>query len=136
MREILQVLGPMAQALARHDRRPLPPAVRRAAARNDDALPGTIANDLLQGKFGLAGRDTGRFVINSLLGLGGIADVASEMDLERRFEDFGQTLAYWGVPAGPYLVLPFLGRQLQRFYRYAAHHDYSWILFAVDFTSL
>lgn len=71
--------------------------------------PYTILNDLLQGKFRKAGRDTGRFVINSTLGLLGLADVATEMDLPRQREDFGQTLAVWGVPSGPYLVLPFLG---------------------------
>ncbi len=71
--------------------------------------PMTIVNDLLQGKFAHAGRDTSRFVINSTLGLLGVLDVATEMNLPRRKEDFGQTLAVWGVPTGPYLVLPFLG---------------------------
>jgi phospholipid-binding lipoprotein MlaA len=71
--------------------------------------PMTIVNDLLQGKFAHAGRDTSRFVINTTLGLLGVLDVATEMNLPRRKEDFGQTLAVWGVPSGPYLVLPFLG---------------------------
>lgn len=71
--------------------------------------PITALNDMLQGKPGKAGRDTGRFLINSTLGLFGLLDVATEMGLERRREDFGQTLAVWGVPDGPYLVLPFLG---------------------------
>ena len=71
--------------------------------------PMTIVNDLLQGKFAHAGRDTSRFVINTTLGLFGILDVATEMNLPRRKEDFGQTLAVWGVPSGPFLVLPFLG---------------------------
>jgi len=72
-------------------------------------IPNTILNDLLQGKFAYAGRDTGRFVINTILGFFGLMDVATELDLPERNEDFGQTLAVWGVPSGPYLVLPFLG---------------------------
>jgi phospholipid-binding lipoprotein MlaA len=71
--------------------------------------PMTIVNDLLQGKIAHAGKDTSRFVINSTLGLLGIFDVASDMNLPKRREDFGQTLAIWGIPSGPYLVLPFLG---------------------------
>lgn len=71
--------------------------------------PTTIVNDLLQGKLAHAGRDTGRFVINTLVGWLGVFDVASAIGLPKREEDFGQTLAVWGVPAGPYLVLPLLG---------------------------
>ncbi len=66
-------------------------------------------NNLLQGKFKAAGITTVRFVINSTFGFGGIADIATDLGLERSNEDFGQTLGFWGVPAGPYLVLPFLG---------------------------
>ncbi|HMN92597.1 MAG TPA: VacJ family lipoprotein [Hydrogenophaga sp.] len=50
-----------------------------------------------------------RFNVNTVFGLGGLLDVASEMGIERTRLDFGQTLGRWGVPAGPYLVLPFLG---------------------------
>jgi phospholipid-binding lipoprotein MlaA len=50
-----------------------------------------------------------RFCVNSVLGLGGLLDVASEMNIDRSREDLGRTLAYWGVPSGPYLVLPLLG---------------------------
>ncbi|HOA95005.1 MAG TPA: VacJ family lipoprotein, partial [Quisquiliibacterium sp.] len=50
-----------------------------------------------------------RFVINTTFGFGGIADVASEMGLERHREDFGQTLGRWGLASGPYLVLPIFG---------------------------
>lgn len=71
--------------------------------------PVTILNDLLQGKFRQAGQDTGRFLINTTLGMFGFNDVAAELGLKRNKEDFGQTLAVWGVPSGPYLVLPFLG---------------------------
>jgi len=71
--------------------------------------PWTIFNDLLQANFRNAGRDTGRFLINTILGFAGFNDVARYMDLPRRREDFGQTLAVWGVPPGPHLVLPFFG---------------------------
>lgn len=74
----------------------------------------TIANDLLQLKFAQAASDTGRFVVNTTLGLVGIFDVASVIGLEKHQEDFGQTLGYWGVGSGPYLVLPFLGSNTVR----------------------
>jgi phospholipid-binding lipoprotein MlaA len=71
--------------------------------------PGTILNQLLQGKFREAGQDTGRFLLNLTFGLGGVIDVATMNELPQHDEDFGQTLGTWGVPPGPYLVLPFLG---------------------------
>lgn len=74
----------------------------------------TIANDLLQFKLLQAASDTGRFVINTTLGLVGIFDVATVIGLERHREDFGQTLGYWGVGSGPYLVLPLLGSNTVR----------------------
>lgn len=69
----------------------------------------TALNNLLQGKPGNAVSDLGRFVINTTIGFGGLADVATEIGLERNREDFGQTLGRWGVPTGPYLVLPIFG---------------------------
>ncbi|WP_189416077.1 MlaA family lipoprotein [Cellvibrio zantedeschiae] len=67
-------------------------------------------NGLLQGNFRGAGHDTGRLLVNSTLGLAGILDVAQYMNLKPTdHEDFGQTLAVWGVSAGPYMVLPILG---------------------------
>lgn len=71
--------------------------------------PTTIANQLLQGKFRETGQDTLRFLVNSTLGWGGVLDVASGANLPVHDEDSGQTLGRWGVPPGPYLVLPFLG---------------------------
>lgn len=69
-----------------------------------------IFNDVLQWKWKQAGNDTGRFLVNSTLGVGGVFDVARHMKLEKSDgEDFGQTLAAWGVNSGPYVVLPFLG---------------------------
>jgi phospholipid-binding lipoprotein MlaA len=69
----------------------------------------TITNDVLQGKMRQAGRDSGRFLLNTTLGLGGLFDPASAAGLERGNEDFGQTLGKWGVKSGPYLMLPILG---------------------------
>lgn len=69
----------------------------------------TAANQLLQGKPVEAVSDLSRFVLNSTLGLAGLADIATPMGLEKHREDFGQTLGRWGVPSGPYLVLPLLG---------------------------
>lgn len=66
-------------------------------------------NNLLQGKFKAAGSDTLRFLSNSTIGLVGLFDIASTVGLEKHSEDFGQTLATWGVPAGPYFMLPVLG---------------------------
>ena len=69
-----------------------------------------IANSLLQAKFGQAANDTGRFLINSTLGIGGLFDVASRAGLPKgEGEDFGQTLGAWGVSEGPYLMLPLVG---------------------------
>jgi phospholipid-binding lipoprotein MlaA len=71
-------------------------------------------NDMLQGKFQEGFEDWTRFVFNSTFGLLGIHDVASDMGLEKRNEDFGQTLGYWGVGEGPYLVLPILSSSTVR----------------------
>lgn len=73
------------------------------------AYPTVIANDLLQLKLMDAVSDTTRLVLNTTFGLGGLLDPASRAGLPRNDEDFGQTLGSWGVPPGPYLVIPFLG---------------------------
>ena len=73
----------------------------------DDVI--VIFNDLLQLKPLQFLSDTGRFLVNSTLGLAGFIDWASDMNMPKHNEDFGQTLGYWGVPEGPYLVLPFWG---------------------------
>lgn len=69
----------------------------------------TAANQLLQGKPGEAASDLSRFVLNSTLGFAGLADIATPAGFDKHHEDFGQTLGRWGLPAGPYLVLPLLG---------------------------
>ena len=70
---------------------------------------GVTINDLLQFKLMQSGMDAGRFLINTTVGVGGFVDVAKMVDLPKHKEDFGQTLGYWGVPSGSYLVLPFFG---------------------------
>ncbi|MGQ0533728.1 MAG: MlaA family lipoprotein [Caulobacteraceae bacterium] len=71
--------------------------------------PVVLANDILQGEVGRAGNTAGRFAINTTIGIAGIFDPATSMGLERHDEDFGQTLAVWGVPSGPYIFVPLLG---------------------------
>ena len=101
------MLAPVARAWKAHV-----PALVRQGVRNvfgnvEDAW--SAVNHLLQGK----GRDgvemTVRFVTNSTFGFGGLFDIAGDMGLERRSEDLGQTLGRWGLPPGPYVVLPLLG---------------------------
>ena len=76
---------------------------------NLDEIPNAV-NSLLQGKIGQAANDTGRFIVNSVFGLGGVFDIATDAGMQpSQGEDFGQTLAVWGVSEGPYLMLPFLG---------------------------
>jgi phospholipid-binding lipoprotein MlaA len=74
----------------------------------------TIVNDLLQLKVKDTLVDLGRFTLNSTLGIGGILDPASHFGIPKNDEDFGQTLGRWGVPPGPFLVLPFLGPSSMR----------------------
>lgn len=69
----------------------------------------TVINDVLQGKFRQAGLDSTRFLVNTTVGMAGFIDVGSRIGLQRNDEDFGQTLGYWGMGSGPYLMLPFLG---------------------------
>lgn len=73
-----------------------------------------VLNDLMQAKFQQSAEDTGRFLINTTAGVGGLFDVAKHAGLEQNDEDFEQTLAVWGVPQGSYLVIPFLGPSTAR----------------------
>ena len=75
---------------------------------NLNDIPVTF-NNILQLKFKNALRSSGRLLVNSTMGVGGMLDVASGMGLEKQNEDFGQTLGYYGISSGPYLVLPVLG---------------------------
>ncbi len=76
---------------------------------NNWTYPVTIVNSFLQGKFKQGASDTGRFVVNSTVGLFGFFDPASKMNLPEHDEDFGQTFARWGIGQGPYIVIPILG---------------------------
>ncbi|MDD1649161.1 MAG: VacJ family lipoprotein [Methylococcaceae bacterium] len=75
---------------------------------------GVIGNDLLQFKLLQGGQDLGRFFVNTTVGLAGVVDVASKMNLPKHNEDFDQTLAVWGVPSGPFVVIPFFGPSTPR----------------------
>jgi phospholipid-binding lipoprotein MlaA len=76
---------------------------------NNLKMPLVAVNQLLQGQGGNAAESTGRFIINSTAGLLGLIDVAEKVGLEQKQEDFGQTLATWGVGDGFYIVLPIFG---------------------------
>ncbi|HKE96463.1 MAG TPA: VacJ family lipoprotein, partial [Povalibacter sp.] len=73
------------------------------------SYPATAVNQFLQGKAKMGVRDTGRFLLNSTVGLAGLFDVATPLGLQANDEDFGQTLAVWGVHSGPFVTLPFFG---------------------------
>ena len=76
-------------------------------ANLDDVV--VVINDILQLKFSEAGQDGTRLLINTFLGLGGLVDFGTDYGFPKRYEDFGQTLAHYGVASGPYIVVPFLG---------------------------
>lgn len=89
----------------------VPRPVRRGTSNflGNLAYPAVIFNSALQGKAGEATAGTGRFLINSTIGIAGIFDPARHVGLEAKEEDFGQTLGVWGMGPGPYLTLPALG---------------------------
>ncbi len=76
---------------------------------NNLRMPKVIINSFLQGKPVETLDAIGRFVMNSSLGVGGLFDLASDVNLPQRDEDFGQTFAVWGIPQGPFVEIPFLG---------------------------
>lgn len=101
----------IAQPVARGYVRVVPTPVRNCVSNvfyNVGEI-GNFANAALQLRPADAAADAGRFLVNSTAGLLGCFDVAKGMGLERNRQDFGLTLGRWGVPPGPYLVLPFLG---------------------------
>jgi len=89
----------------------LPTPIRRGFANifSNFATPRSALNNFLQGKPKRGFSELGRFLFNTTLGLGGIFDVAGAGGMPRYDENFSQTLAVWGIPEGPYLVLPFFG---------------------------
>ena len=105
----------------------------------------TTLNDALQLKGTKVPVDIARFLTNTIFGLGGLIDVATELKIEYRKEDFGQTLGYWGVGSGPYLVLPLFGPSDLRdapglavdfvtspLYYWDADAEVRWALFGLD----
>jgi len=107
------------QAADRHVLRPVastyhtvtPDRLERAIGNFFENLssPVVIVSDMLQGKFKQAGGDTGRFLLNSTVGIFGFIDIAKHVGLEGHNEDLGQTLGRWGFGQGPYFMLPFFG---------------------------
>jgi phospholipid-binding lipoprotein MlaA len=88
------------------------PAIFRKGVTNffdNLSYPVDIINAALQGKFKQAGLDTSRLIINTTIGVFGIMDPATDVGLVKHDEDFGQTLGIWGVPEGPYIMVPFFG---------------------------
>lgn len=101
------ILKPVAQGYDAVAPAPVQTGVNNFFSNLDDIL--VIFNDLFQFKFKQFASDTGRLLVNSTVGVFGLIDWASDIGLEKHNEDFGQTLGYWGVPSGPYLILPFFG---------------------------
>lgn len=73
------------------------------------SYPRVFVNDLLQAKFNSAMHDTGRFLLNTTIGVGGLFDPATSAGLQKNDEDFGQTMGRWGMPSGPYVFIPLMG---------------------------
>lgn len=99
------------EPVARGYRAVTPAPVRRGVVNFLRNLRGPVifANDVLQGEFNRAGVTAVRFGVNTTIGMAGLLDPATSMGLERHDEDFGQTLAVWGVASGPYLFVPLFG---------------------------
>ena len=97
--------------IARGYQKVTPQFVRTGVSNFVDNLgyPIVIVSDLLQARFKPFARDTGRFLMNSTLGIGGLLDPATEAGLEKNENDLGLTAGHWGIPKGPYFVIPFLG---------------------------
>lgn len=106
------IVEPIARNYVEHTPAPIRTGIRNVL--NNLLEPLTLINNLLQGKHQNAVHNLQRLVINSTIGLYGLIDVASNLGIEGTHEDFGQTLAYWGVPEGPYLVIPLLGSSTVR----------------------
>lgn len=101
----------IAEPIARGYRAITPEIVRNSVSNFLGNLrsPINLGNQVLQGDIRGAATDLSRFMINTVFGIGGLFDVAKEIGLEHEQEDFGQTLAVWGVDNGAYMVLPFFG---------------------------
>ncbi|MEO1925383.1 MAG: VacJ family lipoprotein [Gammaproteobacteria bacterium] len=102
-----QILKPLAKGYLFTMPEPVNNGVSNFFSNIDDI--GVFINDFLQFKVSQGGMDISRFILNSTVGIAGFIDVATMLDLPKHNEDFAQTLAVWGVPSGPYLVVPFWG---------------------------
>ena len=101
------VLRPVARAYVKATPGPVRRCIHNFLGNID--YPITVINDALQGKIGDSLKDVVRLGINTVIGVGGLFDPATNWGFERHDEDFGQTLGKWGVHPGPYLMLPILG---------------------------
>jgi phospholipid-binding lipoprotein MlaA len=101
------VLRPVATGYTRFIPQPLRKGVSNVFDNIDDLFG--IPAALLQGKATVASRSFGRVLVNTTVGVGGLIDWASDLPIEKQDEDFGQALGFWGVPTGPYLMMPFYG---------------------------
>jgi phospholipid-binding lipoprotein MlaA len=101
------IARPVAEFYVEYAPAPMRRAVTNFGNNIDDLFSGV--NGLLQGKLDKAGHDFGRVMLNTGFGLLGLIDIASDAGIPRGGEDFGQTLAVWGIPQGPYLFVPLLG---------------------------
>lgn len=101
----------LARPAARAYVKVVPEPVRKVVSNfvSNLTYPEVIVNDALQGKLKDAGSDVMRLLVNTTLGLGGLGDPATRMGFQAHDEDFGQTLGHWGIPPGPYLVIPVVG---------------------------
>jgi phospholipid-binding lipoprotein MlaA len=102
--------------LAKGYRKIMPGPVRKGISNffRNLTTPRSIINNFLQGKPKQGFSEVGRFAFNSTLGIGGLIDIATIGGMEEYREDFGQTAAVWGIPDGPYVMLPLLGPQTLR----------------------
>ncbi len=101
------ILKPIAQGYDKVMPKPVDKGIDNIFSNIGDVV--VLLNDILQLKLKQSVSDTGRLLVNTTLGLGGIFDVASPLGMPKHNEDFGQTLGRWGTPSGPYIVLPFMG---------------------------
>ena len=108
--------GVSLRLLAKGYQKVVPAFMRRGVGNFSRNLraPLHIVNNFLQGKIGSGFRQTGRFVMNTTFGIGGLMDVAADAGIDVEIEDFGQTLAVWGVPDGPFVIFPLLGPRTLR----------------------
>ncbi len=97
--------------IAKAYKKVMPPFARRSVSNVFDNLttPRSALNNFLQGKPARGFNEIGRFLFNSTIGIGGLIDIATLGGMERYDENFSQTFAVWGLPEGPYIMLPIFG---------------------------